>query len=266
MADLHNPAGRLHELLKQFGTKQELDIRAAWAEVLDVSENEVALHIGDVASLLRDAQAAAKETGLDAFDSIPGHLQALSRSIFPVDVPFTKLASHVSPDPTAMDALKMLSAYLEKTAPEGQIPDAAEVEDLRSGFIDLVDAVTDADLPPDIRRVILHRLSDMIVALEHLNVGGPDAIRRAAEALAVSAMLYEDDAADDSGVFTRIRSAAKKTWVAFTITTTLVNAVVTFDRIADTGLLPPPQETRQLPAGPPTGEEDHGSDPRVEPS
>lgn len=63
-----------------------------------------------------------------------------------------------------MQMLKTLSAYLQ-TMPEGKIPEATEVEDLRLGFADLVEAVTAADLPPDIRRALLHRLSDMITAL-----------------------------------------------------------------------------------------------------
>ena len=73
-------------------------------------------------------------------------------------------------------------------------------------------------------------------------------VRRAAEALAISAALDEEDAQDDSGVFTRLRSAAQRTWVAFTVITTLANAVVTFDRITGMELLPPPaQESASFP-------------------
>lgn len=266
MAQYQNPAGRLHELLTRFAGQPERSIQAAWADVLDAGEEEVALYLGDVASLLRDVRDAASETGVDAFDPIPGNLTTLSRSIFPVDVPFIEAAARVAPDPTAMQMLKMLSAYLETTAPEGKIPEPAEVEDLRLGFAELIDTVTAADLPPDIRRALLHRLSDMITALEHLKVGGPDAVRRAAEALAISAMLYEEDADDDSGVFTRLRSAAQKAWVAFTITTTLAGAVIAFDRITGIELLPPVPEQRELPPGPPPSEDGSASGAWVEPS
>ncbi len=260
MAEYQNPAGRLHELLTRFGAKPNQSIENAWAEVLDVAKEDVALHLGEVALLLRDVRNAAHETGSDAFDPIPDHVTTLSRSIFPVDVPFNEDVSRVRPDPIAMQMLKTLSAYLETTAPEGKIPPADEIEDLRLEFVELIEAITDADLPPEIRRALLHRLTDMITALEHLKVGGPDAVRRAAEALAISAVLYEEDAQDDSGVFTRMRSAAQKTWVAFTVVTTLANAVITFDRITGMEFLPPAQEQRQLPPpSPPKEDGDAGS-------
>ena len=46
----------------------------------------------------------------------------------------------------------------------------------------------------------------MLEAIEHLNVGGPDAVRRAAESLALSATLYEADDEDHRAVYSRIRS------------------------------------------------------------
>lgn len=266
VADYQNPAGRLHELLTRFGAHPNVSIQSAWADVLAVSEGELALYLGEVALLLRDVRDAAEQTGNDAFEPIPGHLTTLSRSIFPVDAAFGQPASDVPPDPTAMQMLKALSAYLETAAPEGKIPEAAEVEGLRMGFVELLEDVTTTDLPPDIRRALLHRLTDIIAALEHLNVGGPDAVRRAAEALAISALLYEEDAHDDSGVFTKIRAAAQKAWVAFTVTTALANAVINFDRITGVELLPAGQEQRQLPSGPPPGNDSHSSGSRVEPS
>lgn len=266
MADCKNPAGRLHGLLTSFSAHPNHSIQSAWAQVLEVSEEEVMLYLGDVASLLRNVRDAASETGMDAFDPIPSSLTTLSRSIFPVNVTFNDQASNVRPDPTAMQMLKMLSAYLETTAPEGKIPDPAEIEDLRSEFVEVLDAVTAADLPPDIQRALLHRLTDMISALEHLNVGGPDAVRRAAEALAISALLYETDAHDNSGVFTRIRAGAKKAWIAFTVISTLGGAVITFDRLTGIELLAPAQEQRQLPAGAPSSGDDEASGLRAEPT
>lgn len=266
VADYQNPAGRLHELLRRFGTQGAKSIRDGWADVLEVSAEDVPLHLGEVASLLRDVRDAAHETGLDAFAPIPGHLTELSGSIFPTKVPFSRPSNEVRPDSYAMQALQMLSAYLEQLAPEGKLPPDAEVEDLRVQFADLFDAVTAADLPPEIRRTLLHRLSDIITALEHLNIGGPDAVRRAAEALAISAVLYEEDAEDNSGIFTRLRSSAQKAWVAFTVVTTLANAVLTFERIADMGALPPAQEQMQLPAGDSPDAEGNSAEPPVMPS
>ena len=109
-------------------------ILAGWAEVLDVEEADVPLYLGDVASLLRDVRDAARETGSDAFGRIPDHLSNLSQTIFPVGEPFRAQASAVRPEVTAMEAIRMLSAYLERLAPEGRIPDEGEQDELRESL------------------------------------------------------------------------------------------------------------------------------------
>jgi len=248
VADNRNPAGRLHELLTRFAEQRALSTVQAWSVILEVAADEVPMHLGDVASLLRDVRNAARETGVDAFDPIPTHLTALSRSIFPVNEPFSGLAANVAPDSTAMQALKMLSAYLEQIAPEGTTPDEDELDQLRVDVRELITSVTAADLPPEIKRALLHRLGDVVEALEHVDVGGPDAVRRAAEALAISAVLYEADAEAHGTVLSRIKSLARKTWLAFTVTTSLAGAVLTWDRIAELHLLGSGQEQRQLPS------------------
>lgn len=247
MADYHNPAGRLHELLTRFAAQQGKSAVGAWASVLDVTEADVPMYLGEVASLLRDVRDAAKETGLDHFDPIPQHLTTLSQSIFPLDQPFRGQSANVAPDASAMQALKMLSAFLENTASEGKIPEDDELDELRESVRQLVEEVSYAELPPEIRRALLHRLVEMQGALEHLNIGGPDAVRRAAESLAISAVIYEGDAEHDGAVFSKIKLVARKTWLAFTVTTTLANAVLTWDRITDLHFLGPGQEQRQLP-------------------
>jgi hypothetical protein len=246
VAELQNPAGRLHELLNVFA-QQKGTTQAAWAKALDVSEADVPLHLGDVASLLRDVRRAAEDTGVDAFAPIPAYLQSLSQSIFPVSEPFGGPAGNVAPNGTAMQALAMLSAYLERFAPEGAIPDERERDELRNSVCELIDDVTAADLPADVRRAVLHRLVEVLEALDHLRAGGPDAVRRAAESLAISAILYESDTTSDATIFTRLKSVAHKTWVAFTVTTSLAGAVLTWDRITGLDQLPAGQQ-RQLPA------------------
>jgi hypothetical protein len=59
VADYQNPAGRLHELLTRFGDQSSASIQVAWAAVLDVADEEVALYLGDVALLLRAVRDAA---------------------------------------------------------------------------------------------------------------------------------------------------------------------------------------------------------------
>ena len=139
MPEYQNPAGRLHDLLTRFAEHPRNSAVQAWALVLDIGEDEVAMHLGDVASLLRSVLDAAQETGLDAFDPIPAHLPALSRSIFPLTSPLNDEARKVAPDPQAMQALKMLSAYLDQTAPEGMVTGEDELDALRASLRQLIE-------------------------------------------------------------------------------------------------------------------------------
>jgi hypothetical protein len=260
--EYQNPAGRLHALLTSYGGQRKVTIRQAWALALDVTEEDVPLHLGAVAALLSDVRSAALETGSDAFDLIPEHLRTLSRCVFPITDSFIGDVGNALPDERAMEALKMLSAYLEGTMPEGTIPTKDEVGELRESARELRDDVIAADLAPEIKRELLHRLGDVLDALDHLHVGGPDAVRRAAESLALATVLFEADTEGDRAVFTRLKSLAKKAWVAFTVATSLANAVLTWERILDLGLLESGQEQRQLLPGstPDTGDESGSSE------
>jgi hypothetical protein len=256
VAEFNNPAGRLFALLSHFAEQGGDTILEAWSTVLGVAEEDVPIRLGEVATLLQDVRRAAKDTGSDAFDPIEGHLRSLAGSVFPTGVPFSGNAKEVRPDPSSMQALRMLSVYLERVAPEGTIPDEDELEELLEAVRQLIGEVgAHVRLPPEIRRAVLHRLNEMLQALEHLDIGGPYAVRRAAEALAITAMLYEHDAVagdDDRNVVSKLKSLARKTWLAFTVTSTFAGAVLTWDRILDLHLLPPvQQEQRLLAPGPP---------------
>jgi L-rhamnose isomerase len=110
--------------------------------------------------------------------------------------------------------------------------------------------VAEVDIPAEIRRVLLDRLTEVLEALEHLGIGGPNAVRKAAEALAISAVLYEEESGNAHSVFQKIKQTAKVTWVALTIATQLATAVLTWDKIVDLPALGAGTEQRQLPPGP----------------
>lgn len=253
MADYENPAGRLHELLTRFGSASNSTILAAWAGALEVEQSEVKYHHGHVAILLEDVRKAAEETG--SFDGMPGHLDGLARSIFPVDQPFSATVAHVTPDANAMQLLEALSYALRLSGSEVTIPEDDELDALKKSVRDLIDEVRDGDLPPEVRRALLHRLAEMLEALELLVVGGPDAVRRAAEALAMTAAMHTD--ADDPDTIRRIFQVARKAFTAFTVTTAIAGYAVTWERIGElTGVLGQGQEQRQLePPQHPAGEE-----------
>jgi hypothetical protein len=249
MADLENPAGRLHALLSEFGSKSNLSIAHAWGEVLDVLPDEVYLQLGNVGNLLAETRRAARDTGSAHWEAMDGHLSALAQCVFPLGIPFANPVADLRPDGTAMQMLGALSFALQLASREGQIPDTGELEELRSSVRDLLAEVAAAEIPAEIRRVLLDRLNQTLEALDHLNVGGPNAVRKAAEALAISATLYEDDSEDARPVFQRIKQAAKATWIAFTVTTQLASAVLTWDKIVDIPAIGPGTEQRQLTPG-----------------
>jgi hypothetical protein len=61
----------------------------------------------------------------------------------------------------------------------------AELDGLRGQVDDLIEDVkVSEDLPDDVRQLILDRLHDVIHALDQVDIGGPDAVKRATEALA----------------------------------------------------------------------------------
>lgn len=248
MAYYENPAGRLHELLTRFGSNPANSIIDAWAEALEVERSEVPYHLGHVASLLLDVRRAAEETDSPAFNPMPDHLNALASSIFPMNQAFGAQVAQVVPDANAMQMLATLSYALNLSASEGTIPDDDEVDELKESVGELIDEVKSSDLPPEVRRALLHRLAEMLEALEHLEIGGPNAVRRAAESLAATAVIHAEEA--DQATIRRLAEVARKAWTAFTVTTAFASSVLTWNRILDLTGLGQGQEQRQLPPGP----------------
>jgi hypothetical protein len=158
-----------------------------------VQADQVPRYLGELASLFDDVERAADGTGLTAFAPIKDHLATLRPAIFPVHKPFNDGVAVVAPDSHAMQALKTLSDYLHQKDPDVSLPDEETVADLKGDVQDLIRSVSEADLPPEAKRPMLHRLAEMLEALEHLDVSGPEAVRLAAEALAASAVIYGTD-------------------------------------------------------------------------
>ena len=241
-----------------------MTIAAAWAEVLGVPYEDVVLHLGSVGTLMAETRRAARETGSEHFATMDGHLTALAECIFPQRIPFSEPVQVLRPEPNAMQMLGTLSYALQLESREGQIPAADELEELRDNAAALVADLASAHIPPEIRRVLVDRMNELLEAIEHLKVGGPNAVRKAAEALAISAILYDGDydSADTGVLFQRIKKTAKTAWVAFTVTTQLATAVLTWERIIDIPAIGTGTEQRQLLPG--TGGSEDGGKPEAE--
>jgi hypothetical protein len=228
-----------------------MSITQAWAVALDVEPSEVPYYLGRVGSLLLDVRRAAEETGTPAFAPMGGHLNALSQCIFPHDQPMNVPAANVMPSGNAMEMLAALSYALSLDPSKGAIPDDEELDELKAAVKELTDEIRDSGLPAVVKRALLHRLAEMLEALEHLEIGGPEGARRAAEALAASAVIYGEVAGDDAPSVDKIKKVARKAWAAFSVGAVLANGIIGWDRLVHPDkLLETGQSQRALPPGP----------------
>jgi hypothetical protein len=213
-----NPAGRLHTLLTRYGSNPAATMEKAWADAMAVDLAELVLHIGRVANLLEDVKKAYEEVGDEGYAPILGHLQTLSRCIWPRDMPITQQVAQNPPDQTAMDYLVGFDVFLHRFSSEGEPVDREIVADLVTEVGDLIGMVAASRLAPQIKRMILNRLNGVLEALEHLDVGGPDAVRRATESLATSAAAWEGQAEDeDREIFEKVKKTASNVYKAFKV-------------------------------------------------
>jgi hypothetical protein len=216
-----NPAGRLHDLLSRLAEHPPSNpVIDAWAEVLGVEQRDVILRLGDVANLVPQIQAAAESGNEPALvDSVTRYRDAWAKPIFPVDSAFNSELHRVLPDGPAMETLNLVSAQLHRIAPDGVVPDEVELAKLKARLREISDEIQVAEeIPVELRELIVDRLGDAVSALEHLNVGGPGAVKRAMEALIGSVLTTPEnrDIAVGSQKIKKMLAIAGVIWVGFT--------------------------------------------------
>lgn len=158
---------------------------SAWSKVLGVPVNDVVLQIGDVADLVRQIQHAADEVG-ERFVRAPvdRYRAEWARPIYPHDRAPQDTLSPVVPSDAAMEALESVSAHLHNLLPQGVVPGDDELDRLKEQLRTLIASVREADdLPVEVKQPIIARLLDVERAIEHVHMGGPDAVRLATEAV-----------------------------------------------------------------------------------
>ncbi len=204
MARLDNPAGRLHEFLRRYREVAGNDktILATWAEVLMVTDE------GEALTLLTHvaAQVPQIEEAINRLGGEEEHRNLLNHYAWawlqPVFFPEHVARQTPSPgkalvDSGAMHSLGFLALHLSRVASEGAVPPRNEVEDLRGDLQLLAESVrTDLDLPPLLRSVILNRLNDIAWAVDHVEFGGPGAVKAAVERLAGSIAITHEAKAE----------------------------------------------------------------------
>jgi hypothetical protein len=235
-------------LLSSYNEKANSTIEEAWAQVLNVSVEELPFHMGAVQDLVREVRVAYEDRDDPSWSAIVGHLQQLAEVIWPRRLALNQPMTNLRPDQTALDYLLAFSSYLHHVASEGPLPEEETLDDLRAKVSDLISSLTEAELEPMVKRLLVVRLSAVLEALDHLDVYGADGARRAFEALGLDAAYY-DEAAGDKATMDRIKSVVKKGLVVFQAVVVTGAGGLEIEQRLEHIFNPPPIHQRALPRG-----------------
>jgi len=177
----------------------------------------VILHIGSVADLVRQIQETVDRVGEEALRAPVVRLRATwAKPIFPPDHPFNRELAAVLLGDEPLQSLALVSAQLHLLAPEGEVPDDDKLNELQEQVSNLIDEVRHSDeLPDDLRRAIASRLMQVREAVEHVHVGGPDAVRRAVEAVTGTVVAKADPHTSRTSTVQKVWVTLGVVWVAF---------------------------------------------------
>lgn len=230
-----NPAGRLHDLLTKLTRQQKRSsLLDSWANVLGVNADDVVVHLGRVADLVRQTQEAVDRIEEEVFvQTVQRYRAAWARPIFPPDHAFKAALGEVLPEQPALEALGMVSVHLHSTAPEGVMPDDAQVEQLSAQVRELIKGVRAADdLPDDLKHLIIARLRQIEDALEHLDIGGPSAVRHATEAVIGSlALMTRGTQLIKSPTIQKVCATVALAWTIFSAPPTIENSLESWEKV-----------------------------------
>jgi hypothetical protein len=203
MVSQNNPAGRLHHLLGRLrAAEQGVSIIEAWAQILEDSPDQTRARLGGVAGLVSQIDVAVESPERQAVAApVRRYRNEWMEAIFPLRHSFAAGVEGVKPSDVAHEALGSVAAYMEAVAPDGTVPTEKQRSELLASIHALAEELGRGDeLPEDVARLIARRLSGVETAIHHIQIGGPDSVRLAAEALMGAALA--------SGTTQKIRRAS----------------------------------------------------------
>jgi hypothetical protein len=218
MTQHNNPAGRLYDLLGRFRDTRNGSIALAWAHILDVSEPVVREQLSSVAELVTQIDAAVEHPERQAFVAhVKRYRSDWLEAIFPLQHSFSEPADVVKPGDPAYEALGTIAAHLGAVASEGEMPSEERHSELVEEVQALVEEVgADDDLPQEVAHLIIRRLAAVETALRHIEVGGPESVRLATEALIGATVANSSDRkVRDAKATMRLWAVAGALWLAF---------------------------------------------------
>lgn len=221
MAKLDNPAGRLHALLSDFAADadDQRSILDQWGAVLGSdSLNETLVALAEVAGLIPDVErelhVANDEEQMASFREFSGAWVKW--------VTFPKFDGTKTPSAArtnlvnrgALAALGSISSYLSMISSQGAVPPDENVDALRAQARALLETVVgDASLPQEVRRILVDYIHRLLWALDNLRIGGPEAVRAAADRLI--GQLHEASEPVRESVWARVGSLVRTAWAMF---------------------------------------------------
>lgn len=229
MPNYNNPAARLHAIFSRFAGIQPSGqaVQTVWATVLGVENAEVPTELcrlaGLVPQIIEIVRLGDDEHQIENVTYWAPHWAGVLTGY--------SLSGSNASDFIKSDLLRNLgvtASYLSYVAAEGVVPDAEQTAELREQVAALLDEARGADkLPLDLRTVLVHRLHDIVYALDHIQVLGPDGVQAAVErlvcAIDIRGASGESDEAD--GLITRIQRTARHVYAVFLFGPTAYEAI-----------------------------------------
>lgn len=224
-----NPAGRLHTLLERLcEVEPGRPFIEAWKIVLGASDDEVVpTLLAEVRALVGEIQVAVERQSVGQ-----GHTAQVTQTrhqwenaIFPRDGPLGSPVENFWPKKELLVVLQATAEYLHSVASECRPLEDGELEELRGQVEELIEEMkASEEIPAAVKQVIVARLRDVIRALDHVGIGGANAVKLATEAVAGAIDLH-DSPWWQSGMGRRVALVLSTVWFAFSAPATVQTAL-----------------------------------------
>ncbi|MEO3844480.1 hypothetical protein [Streptomyces sp. B22F1] len=214
MPSYANPADRLLTILQALaGRPTNSDLQSAWAQALGIPTDAVETERCRAASLIPqiiDTVHAANDEHQIRNVNLWGPRWGKA-----LMTPMGSPVGSSGINQEMLIALGGIASYLRLAADEGSVPDQEQIAELRDRMSALLQEVRDSeDLPTGLKVILIRRLYDIVAALDHVYVVGPDGVQAAVERLACG-LDFEGGAPGPDGLFERIKSTLRMAYAAF---------------------------------------------------
>lgn len=200
-----NAAQRLYDVLEKHD--QALQARAAngydavWVHALGITTDQVTEKVAQAFGLIGEIDRALATTG-DSFQrrNFQLHKENWARAFVPGASGRSQGVVSGDTSVESRAALGGIASHLRDNLPEGRLPTDEERQGVRDDVEQLIsDLRDDETIPVPVLDLFLRRLHDMLWALDHLAIMGPDGIAAVCERMAVALVFASREVAPTEG-------------------------------------------------------------------